>query len=74
MDGEDLMGRQTPLLLAVKGGHTGTARSVVHLFAHSNKETINTSLIIYRLLLEYGASVLRVVDGRTIQGDKIPLS
>ena len=28
MDGEDLMGRQTPLLLAVKGGHTGSARSL----------------------------------------------
>ena len=30
MDGEDLMGRQTPLLLAVKGGHTGSARSLKH--------------------------------------------
>ena len=26
VDGEDLMGRQTPLLLAVRGGHVGTAR------------------------------------------------
>ena len=30
VDGEDLMGRQTPLLLAVKGGHTGSARSLKH--------------------------------------------
>ena len=32
------------------------------------------NIIFYRLLLEYGASVLRVVDGRTIQVDKISLS
>ena len=41
VDGEDLMGRQTPLLLAVKGGHTGTARSMSHLFVSSNKNTMN---------------------------------
>ena len=32
------------------------------------------NIIFYRLLLEYGASVLRVVDGRTIQVNKISLS
>ena len=37
VDGEDLMGRQTPLLLAVKGGHNGTARSMVHLIGHSQQ-------------------------------------
>jgi ankyrin repeat protein len=44
VDGEDLMGRQTPLLLAVRAGH----QAIAHL------------------LIEHGASVRHVVDGRSV--------